>query len=82
MKKIIFNLKVNVNTTKEFFLSIKKIFPFLFLLLFIPAKFQFAEENVMSIQGKDGAPFFDRHGNLNIVYITSYGEIGLARRQI
>ena len=81
MKKIIFNLKVNVNTTKEFFLSIKKIFPFLFLLLFIPAKFQFAEENVMSIQGKDGAPFFDRHGNLNIVYITSYGEIGLSMWQ-
>ena len=81
MKKIIFNLKVNVNATKEFFLSIKKIFPLLLLILFIPAKFQFAEENVMSIQGRDGAPFFDRHGNLNIVYITSYGRIGLLTQQ-
>jgi len=81
MKKIRFNLKVNVNTTKEFFLSIKKIFPLLVLILFIPAKFQFAEENVISIQGKDGAPFFDRHGNLNIVYITSYGRIGLLTQQ-
>ena len=81
MKKIIFNLKINVNTTKEFFLSIKKIFPLLVLILFIPAKFQFAEENVMSIQGKDGAPFFDRQGNLNIVYITSYGRIGLLTQQ-
>jgi len=81
MKKKIFNLKRNVNDKKEFFLSIKKIFPFLFLLLFVPANFQFAEENVISIQGKDGAPFFDRRGNLNIVHITSDGRIGLSTQQ-
>lgn len=67
MEKIIFKLK--------------KASLFLFLIFFLSVNLQFAKENVISIQGKEGEPFFDRSGNLNIVYLTSYGEMRLLTKE-
>ena len=36
------------------------------------------EGNILSIQGKDGFPYFDQLGNLNLVYINTKGGISIA----
>ena len=48
---------------------------FFILLLLIACEFQYAEGNVLSIHGREGFPYFDQKGNLNIVYINSNGGI-------
>jgi len=53
----------------------------LVLSFFILIEFQFAEGNILSIQGKEGFPYFDLQGNFKIVYINSYGGISIAAVQ-
>jgi len=49
------------------------------LFFFILTGFQFGNENILSIQGKEGFPYFDIKGNLNIIYINLDGGISLAK---
>jgi len=56
----------------------KWIIPVLILLFPTLIGSQFAERNIISIPGKEGSPYFDHQGNLNVVYINSKGRIGLS----
>jgi lysophospholipase L1-like esterase len=62
---------------KNFYLSKAWAVPALFL--FILTGSLFGNENILSIQGKEGFPYFDIQGNLNIIYINLDGGISLAR---
>ncbi len=55
----------------------KKTVSFLILFLFLVTS-QFAEQNILSIPGKGGIPYFDSLGNLKVAYINSYGGMSLA----
>ncbi len=50
----------------------------LFLLL---AASQFAGQNILSIPGKGGIPYFDSLGHLKVAYINAYGGMSLATIQ-
>jgi len=57
----------------------QRMFSVFFLLFFILVECQPAAENILSIPGKRGVPYFDPQGNLNIVYINLEGGMSLAR---
>ncbi len=59
------------------FLSQRMISVF-FLLFFVLVECQPAAENILSIPGKSGVPYFDTQGNLNIVYINLDGGMSIA----
>lgn len=48
------------------------------LLFLILVELHFAQGNILSLPGKQGFPYFDSQGNLNIIYINSTGGISLA----
>ncbi|MFP4082633.1 MAG: BACON domain-containing protein [Candidatus Aminicenantes bacterium] len=51
------------------------------LLFFCLAGFSFASQNILSLSGKKGWPFFDSQGKFNLVYINSEGGISLAKAE-
>lgn len=67
---------------KKFFLFINNRSLFISVLLFlILIKLQFGQGHLLSLQGKEGIPYFDSRGILNIIYINSTGGISLAEVQ-
>ena len=58
----------------------KKTVSFL-ILFFLLVTSQFAEQNILSISGKGGVPYFDSRGNLKVAYISAYGGMSLATIQ-
>ncbi|HZX10689.1 MAG TPA: GDSL-type esterase/lipase family protein, partial [Acidobacteriota bacterium] len=57
-----------------------KSFIFVFFLCFVLVNPNAAQENTLSIQGKEAQPFFDQSGNLFIVYVSSSGDIRLLNK--
>ncbi len=51
------------------------------LLFLILVDLQFGQRNILSLSGKQGFPYFDSQGNLNIIFINSTGGISLAEFQ-
>lgn len=66
---------------KKFYFFQKQLVIFNVLLFFILVELQFGQGNILSLQGKQGFPYFDSQGNLNIVFINSMGGISLAEVQ-
>ncbi|MGM0466002.1 MAG: GDSL-type esterase/lipase family protein [Acidobacteriota bacterium] len=60
--------------------SFIKLSLFVFLLCFVFVNLSDAREDTLLIQGKEAQPFFDRSGNLNIIYLSSEGDINLLTR--
>ncbi len=50
----------------------------LFLLLVVSL---YAEQNILSISGKGGIPYFDSLGRLHVAYIDAYGRLSLSTIQ-
>ncbi|MFC2166793.1 GDSL-type esterase/lipase family protein [Acidobacteriota bacterium] len=51
------------------------------VLILLPVAFPYAEQNIQSLPGNGGIPFFDSLGNLQVAYINDFGGIRLATIQ-